>query len=57
MEEKRPHSGNKYHRVISEVKGDQSITIDVYCVIEAYGIHCPALQHALKKNSDSGATG
>lgn len=43
------HSGNKYHRKIYAVSGSTSIIVDVYCVIDAYGVTCPALQHAIKK--------
>lgn len=45
------HSGSKYLRTIcpaSGVLGDP-ISVDVYCVIEAYRVTCPARQHALKK--------
>ncbi len=34
---------SKYHRVIKGVQ------IDVYDVLKAYGVTCPALQHGIKK--------
>lgn len=45
------HSGSKYLRTIcpaSGVLGDP-IDVDVYCVIEAYRVTCPARAHAVKK--------
>jgi hypothetical protein len=46
----REHGGGKYLRRIRPADGAGGpINVDVYCVIEAYEIHCPALQHALKK--------
>ena len=46
------HQGKKYLRLIhSAMPGNtrKPISIDVYSVIEAYRITCPARQHALKK--------
>lgn len=44
------HGGGKYLRKIHSADGKGGpINVDVYCVIEAFGITCPALQHALKK--------
>jgi hypothetical protein len=34
---------SKYHRIIKGVE------IDVYDVLKAYGVTCPALQHGIKK--------
>jgi len=53
-EDIRKHSGNKYIRLIHGVKmGDthipDAIHIDVYEVLDAFGITCSATQHALKK--------
>jgi hypothetical protein len=54
----REHTGNKYHRRISSVAGDTAGTVvDVYCVIEAFAVSCPARQHALKKLLCSGIRG
>lgn len=44
------HGGGKYLRRIHSADGEGGpINVDVYCVIEAFKITCPALQHALKK--------
>ena len=52
------HTGNKYHRTIHEVTdGNGSVVIDVYCVIDAFNVHCPARQHAVKKLLCSGIRG
>jgi len=40
--------GNKYHRTIHGVIGG-SIVVDVYNVLDAFGVTCPACQHAIKK--------
>lgn len=39
---------NKYHRTIDGLFGE-SLTVDVYEVIEAFDVRCPARQHAIKK--------
>lgn len=52
------HSGSKYIRKIFPVDRKGSpILIDVYCVIEAFGVQCPALQHTLKKVLAAGRRG
>ena len=52
------HTGNKYHRQIRPVIGNTDGTVvDVYCVIEAFAVSCPARQHALKKILCSGIRG
>lgn len=49
------HEGKKYLRWISGAAGPLingtpiSIQVDVYCVLEAFGITCQATGHALKK--------
>lgn len=43
------HEGKKYLRLIRPAKGDTSIMVDVYCVLVAFGVTCPARQHAIKK--------
>lgn len=44
------HGGAKYLRTIHPADGmGGPIRVDVYCVIEAFGITCPAMAHALKK--------
>ena len=40
--------GNKYHRTIHGVAGG-SLVVDVYNVLDAFGVTCPACQHAIKK--------
>lgn len=51
------HSGNKYHRKIISLGGHNHIEVDVYCVIEAFGVACPARQHAIKKLLCAGLRG
>jgi len=41
-------SGNKYHRTITGVDGRDCV-VDVYAVLVAFDVQCPARQHALKK--------
>lgn len=46
------HEGKKYKRLIYSALPDNTrppITIDVYCVLEAFQVTCPARQHAIKK--------
>ena len=45
-------SGSKYHRVIRpslSADGAAPITVDVYDVLTAFAVTCPAIQHAIKK--------
>ena len=53
--------GNKYHRTITQtLPGDThglSVTVDVYDVLQAFGVSCPALQHAVKKLLCAGLRG
>lgn len=51
------HSGSKYIRDIQDVLGDKTIQVDVYNVIDAYGVTCPAIQHAIKKLLCAGIRG
>lgn len=52
------HSGNKYHRKIPSVETLDGFTItDVYGVLEAFNVTCPARQHAIKKLLCSGIRG
>jgi len=55
---------NKYHREVMSVtpgcreNADPArVTIDVYSVIEAFGVSCPATQHAIKKLLCAGVRG
>lgn len=56
-----PDRGSKYHRTITQtLPGDThglSVTVDVYDVLQAFGVHCPALQHAAKKILCAGLRG
>ena len=56
-----PDRGNKYHRTIRQtLPGDThglSVAVDVYDVLQAFGVHCPALQHAVKKLLCAGLRG
>ena len=54
------HEGKKYLRLIHSAKPDNThppISVDVYAVIEAFGITCPAMQHAAKKILCAGLRG
>lgn len=52
------HEGKKYLRTIhSAVYPKLTIEIDVYCVIEAFGVTCPARAHAIKKLLCAGGRG
>ena len=51
-------SGNKYHRRIHSVESlTESAVVDVYSVLEAFQVSCPARQHAIKKLLCSGIRG
>lgn len=51
------HEGRKYLRkVVSAVNGD-SVEVDVYAVLVAFGVTCPATQHAIKKLLCAGGRG
>jgi hypothetical protein len=56
-----PDRGSKYHRTITQTLcGDTcgcSVTIDVYDVLQAFGVTCPALQHGIKKLLCAGLRG
>jgi len=56
-----PDRGSKYHRTITQtLPGDThglSVTVDVYDVLRAFGVSCPALQHAIKKLLCAGMRG
>ena len=53
--------GSKYHRTITQtLPGDThgcSVTVDVYDVLQAFGVDSPALQHAVKKLLCAGLRG
>ena len=56
-----PDRGSKYHRTITQtLPGDTHglcLTVDVYDVLQAFGVNCPALQHAAKKILCAGLRG
>ncbi len=56
-----PDRGSKYHRTIRQtLPGDThglSVAVDVYDVLRAFGVTCPALQHAIKKLLCAGLRG
>ena len=56
-----PDRGSKYHRTITQtLLGEThscSIVVDVYDVLQAFGVTCPALQHAVKKLLCAGLRG
>lgn len=42
--------GSKYHRTIRDcIQGNDTATVDVYSVLEAFNVTNPGLQHAAKK--------
>jgi len=63
----KQHEGKKYLRLVIGADADaahgagavrrRSAQIDVYAVIEAFGVSCPARQHALKKLLCAGTRG
>ena len=53
----KPNDGNKYHREIFDIAGNESITVDVYSVLAAFEVTNPALQHLIKKALCAGLRG
>ncbi len=54
------HEGKKYLRTIHSALPDNdrpSITVDVYCVLVAFNVTCPARAHAVKKLLSAGTRG
>jgi len=49
-------SSNKYERELTDRQGN-SATIDVYDVLQAFNVTCPATQHAVKKLLCTGVRG
>lgn len=47
---------NKYLRHITPIDGPR-VVIDVYAVLEAFDVRCPARQHAVKKLLCAGIRG
>lgn len=49
---------NKYIRQIRPVEGGEvAVNVDVYCVLEAFAVTCPARAHAIKKLLCTGIRG
>lgn len=48
---------NKYQRAIKSIDGSEQIFVDVYSVLEAFNVTCPARQHAIKKLLCAGLRG
>lgn len=48
---------NKYIRSIHAIGSETTIRVDVYDVLEAFNVTCPAIQHALKKLLCAGMRG
>jgi hypothetical protein len=52
------HEGKKYLRTIQDaVDPESEILVDVYSVLEAFKVTCPAIQHAVKKLLCAGIRG
>jgi hypothetical protein len=51
------HEGKKYLRRICSPVDGTSIEIDVYAVLEAFSVTCPARAHAIKKLLCAGTRG
>ncbi len=52
------HEGSKYLRTIhSAVNQDAAIRVDVYAVLKAFNVTCPAIAHATKKLLCAGGRG
>jgi len=49
-------SENKYQRTIA-VRNREPVVVDVYDVLEAFKVTCPALQHLIKKALCAGLRG
>jgi hypothetical protein len=50
------HTGSKYLRTIRGQQGDSAV-VDVYDVLVAFNVTCPATQHAIKKLLCAGLRG
>lgn len=51
------HEGSKYLRKIQGVTSPHSAEVDVYAVLVAFNVTCPARQHAIKKLLCAGIRG
>lgn len=57
MPEVKDYGRTKYRRVIHDVTTGNPCLVDVYSVLEAFGVTCPARQHAIKKLLAAGIRG
>jgi len=48
---------SKYNRTIRDIDGDGTGTVDVYSVLVAFNVTCPATAHAIKKLLCAGIRG
>lgn len=53
----RHDDGHKYRRLITPVDGGPPVVVDVYSVLQAFGVTCQARGHAIKKALLPGARG
>ncbi len=52
------HSGNKYNRKVYSVTQPAAwVDCDVYAILKAFAVTCPARQHAIKKLLCAGIRG
>lgn len=51
------HEGVKYLRTIHSAVSDKTIEVDIYAVLEAFDVTCPAIQHCIKKLLAAGQRG
>lgn len=47
----------KYRRRIQDIDNPNAVVVDVYSVLEAFGVTCPARAHAIKKLLAAGVRG
>lgn len=45
---------SKYSRTIRSCNNPEQTLVDVYSVLDAFGVTCPATQHAIKKTAYAG---
>lgn len=57
MKQANDHGKTKYNRTVFSSVGGEPATADVYSVLEAFDVRCPARQHALKKLLCAGIRG
>lgn len=51
------HEGSKYIRIIHSCSTENSVAVDVYAVLKAFDVTCPARQHCIKKLLCAGLRG